>query len=315
MAQLQLRRGGEVLRMLPLEMRLLSIGRTPDNGLPLRDSKVAIRHAEISNENGVFLLTNLAGETNLTYVNGQRLAPHQPYRLEHGDEVQIGPFTIAFLHIDQPAAAPPARTGHVLVQGELNATPARPAIPTYPSPIPNKSDAAMYSQFLPPLFQESEFLSRYLKIFQTIWEPLQTRQDHLDVHFDPRLSPPQILGWMSEWLGVPFESHWPEARQRAWMQEAVTSYRWRGTRYGLTRGLETVFGLSPVLKEDSGRPHTLEIEVLDSLDGEDSASREAITAFIYRHSPAHTYVEVKFISESSAAKPSPEAKKTHPDNQ
>ncbi len=298
MAQLQVRRSGEVLRMLPLEMRLLSLGRTPDNGLPLRDSKVAIRHAEISNEGGAFMLTNLAGEAYLTYVNGQRLAANQPHRLEHGDEFQIGPFAVTFLQTDQPADLPAEPAGRVQVQGELLAAPSRPALPRFPTPVPARNDPALYSQYLPPLFQESEFLSRYLKIFQTIWEPLQTRQDHLDVHFDPRLCPPEILNWMAEWLGVPLESHWPEARQRAWMQEAVTLYRWRGTRYGLTRALETVFGISPLLKEDTARPHTLEIEVLDSLDGDDSASHEAITEFIFRHSPAHTRVEVRFVTSA-----------------
>ena len=241
------------------------------------------------------MLTTLVGETHPTYVNGQRLAANQPHRLEHGDEVQLGPFTITFLQLDQPAPLT-APNGHVLAQGELQALPARPALAAYPPPVPFRNDPALYSSYLPPLFQESEFLSRYLKIFQTIWEPLQTRQDHIDAHFDPRLCPPEVLKWMSVWLGVPLEDHWPEARKRAWVQEVVGLYRWRGTRYGLTRGLETVFGVSPVLKEDSARPHTLEVELLDSLDGEDSASREAITDFIFKHAPAHTYVEVKFVA-------------------
>lgn len=294
MAQLQVRQRGEVLRVLPLEMRHLSIGRTPDNGLPLRDTSVAVRHAEITEEGGVLLLTALAGDQALTYVNGQRLPAHQPHRLEHGDEVQIGPFTVAYL-TEAQVSQPPEASRPLVTQGELGAQPAHPPFPTYPAPLPGRHAPSLYTQFLPPLFQESEFLSRYLKIFEVIWEPLQVRQDHLESHFDARLAPPQMLPWMAQWLGVPLDAHWPEARQRAWMREAVSLYRWRGTRYGLTRALETVYGLSPVLEEDPSRPHTLDVRLLDSLDGPDTASREAITRFIHQHAPAHTRVTVTFV--------------------
>lgn len=300
MAQLHVRQRGEVLRVLPLEMRHLSIGRTPDNGLPLREASVAVRHAEITAENGVLLLTALAGDQALTYVNGQRLAAHQPWRLEHGDEIQIGPFTVAFLTDGQAvrSAEEPARP--MVVQGQLDAQPAPPPFATYPAPMPARNSPALYTQFLPPLFQESEFLSRYLKIFEVIWEPMQVRQDHLEAHFDARLAPPQILPWMAQWLGVPLDPHWPEARQRAWMREAVFLYRWRGTRYGLTRALETVFGLTPVLREDPEQPHTLEVLLLDSLDGPDTASREAVADFVRQHAPAHTRVTVTFTEAPGA---------------
>lgn len=303
MPQLQVRQRGEVLRSLNLG-RQLSIGRTPDNGLPLRDPSVAVRHAEISVEGGALLLTDLAGSETGTFVNGHRLTPHQPHRLEHGDEIQIGPFTVAFLNEATPAPAPPA-AGRRDVQGELAARPARPPLPTYPAPRPPATGPAMYTSFLPPFYQESEFLGRFLKVLESIWEPMQRRQDSVDLHFDPRVAPPPVLGWTAQWLGIPLDPHWPEARQRAWLREAVTLYRWRGTRYGLTRALETVYGLTPVLREDSAEPHTLRVTLLDSLDGEDTAGREAVTAFVYAHSPAHTRVIVEWADPPPAPAPPP----------
>ncbi len=308
MAQLQVRRQGEVLRLLPLEMRLLSIGRTPDNGLPLRDSAVAIRHAEISVEGGVYLLTMLSAEPHLTFVNGQRLSPHQPHRLEQGDEIQIGPFTVAFLPEDRPApdVQQPRPRGQVVAQGELGTVPVRPPVPTYPAPQPQPGGAALYHQFLPPFFQESPLLGQLLKVFETIWEPLQVRQNHLDAHFDARLCPPEVLGWMAGWLGAPLERHWPEGRQRAWMHEVVNLYRWRGTRYGLSRALETVYGVRPVLIEDQTRPHTLTVRLPDSPDGEDSAGRDAVTRFIHQHAPAHALIEVEFVDAPTARPAAPD---------
>ncbi|MBZ9713606.1 FHA domain-containing protein [Deinococcus multiflagellatus] len=302
MAQLQVRVRGEVLRVLTLS-RQLSIGRTPDNGLPLRDPSVAIRHAEITAEVGALLLTDLTGGEGVTFVNGHRLSPNQPHRLEQGDEIQIGPFTLAFL-ADPSVTAEAARpAGRVDVQGELAARPARPPLPTFTAERPPHDGLALYTEFLPPFFQESEFLGRYLKIFEAMWEPLQRRQDSIELHFDPRVAPPQVLGWMAGWLGLPLDPHWPEGRQRAWMREAVTLYRWRGTRYGLSRALETVYGLTPVLREDTAQPHTLTVQLLDSPDGEDTASREAITQFIFTHAPAHVRVTVEFVEAPATAAP------------
>lgn len=302
MPQLQVRRSGEVLRAISLEMRLLSLGRTPDNGLPLRAPEVAIRHAEINAEDGAHLLTTLAGEQYPTYVNGQKLIANQPHRLEQGDEVQIGPFVISYLIQDQKVE--PARAAPSFSYTELKTHPAKPPLPTYTAPLPPKYSRALYTEFLPPFFQESELLGRYLKIFQSIWEPIQQRQDHIEAHFDTHLAPPQVLAWLAHWLAIPLKSNWPEARQRAWMREAVNLYRWRGTRYGLSRSLETVFGITPILKEDATRPYTLQVILLDSPDGEDSASREAITEFIQQHIPAHTLAQVEFVSRPDASEES-----------
>ncbi|MVN85672.1 FHA domain-containing protein [Deinococcus sp. HMF7620] len=306
MAQLQVRQRGEVLRVVVLS-RQLSIGRTPDNGLPLRDPSVAIRHAEITAESGALLLTDLTGGEAVTFVNGHRLAPNQPHRLEQGDEIQIGPFTLSFLADVTAAVTPTPSSGRVDVQGELRARPARSPLPTFPAEQPPRDGAALYTEFLPPFFQESEFLGRYLKIFEALWEPMQRRQDSIELHFDPRVAPPQVLGWMAGWLGIPLDPHWPEGRQRAWLREAITLYRWRGTRYGLTRALETVYGLTPVLREDTAQPHTLTLQLLDSPDGEDTASREAITQFIFMHAPAHVRVTVEFVEPSPPTSPTSDA--------
>lgn len=302
MPQLQVRRSGEVLRVISLEMKLLSLGRTPDNGLPLRAPEVAIRHAEINLEEGAHLLTALAGERYLTYVNGQKLIANQPHRLEQGDEIQIGPFVISYLLQDQKVE--PASPQPTVSYAELKTHPAKPPLPTYPSPLPPKYTQALYTEFLPPFFQESELLSRYLKIFQSIWEPIQQRQDHIESHFDTRLAPPQILAWLANWLDVPLDTNWPEARQRAWIREAINLYRWRGSKYGLSRSLETVFGVTPIIEEDASHPYTLKVIMLDSPDGEDSASREAITQFIYQHIPAHTLAQVEFVSSPDASEES-----------
>lgn len=128
-----------MLRVLPLA-RALSIGRTPDNGLPLRDPSVAIRHAEISAEGGALLLTHLAGGEHVTFVNGHRLAPNEPRRLEPGDEIQIGPFTLAFL-----TAAPETRPAPAPPDACANRGPRLPARPRAAAHLPAGSPGARHA--------------------------------------------------------------------------------------------------------------------------------------------------------------------------
>ncbi|HLV35450.1 MAG TPA: FHA domain-containing protein [Spirillospora sp.] len=50
---------------------------------------VSCRHATIQRHEGELAIADL-GSTNGTYVNGRRLAPHEPYPLRDGDEVRLG---------------------------------------------------------------------------------------------------------------------------------------------------------------------------------------------------------------------------------
>ena len=69
-------------------------------------------------------------------------------------------------------------------------------------------------------------------MFQAIWEPLEHRQDHMDMFFDPKTYPAPFLQSLGvNVIGQAVE----EGRLRSLVGEAVDLYRCRGTRYGLTR--------------------------------------------------------------------------------
>jgi hypothetical protein len=72
---------------------LTTIGRTPDNSIPLDRQEVSRKHARIVVDNdGVFTLFD-NGSNNGTYVNGDRITEH---RLRDGDRVQIGTHDFVF---------------------------------------------------------------------------------------------------------------------------------------------------------------------------------------------------------------------------
>ncbi|MFB9990545.1 phage tail protein [Deinococcus oregonensis] len=299
--QLSVRRGGETLRAVTLDMRLLSVGRTPDNGLPLPDAGVAIRHAELArDDSGQLVLTDLGN--NSTFLNGRRLQAHAPTLIGDGDEIQIGPFSLTYSADAAPAPLTIAAAPITPARDQLRLHPLRPARMPQPPQLLS-AGASSYLGYLPALFEESDFAGRYLRIFENLWEPLQHRQDHLAMYFDPRTSPPEFLNWLSGWLGLSLDDRWPEQRRRDWVRESMTLYRWRGTRYGLTRALEIACGVTAALEEDVNRPHHIKIVVPEDpqeAQAEQLQRRELVADIVSQHAPAHVQYELEFVALAAA---------------
>jgi phage tail-like protein len=146
----------------------------------------------------------------------------------------------------------------------------------------------LYQRFLPDIFQEDDFLRRFLMIFEDIWEPLEQRQDHIEMYFDPRTSPASFLAWLASWLDLSLNEHWPEARRRRLLAQATELYRWRGTTHGLIRMIEVCTGLTPEIRESSSQPFVFHIRVTlqTGPDGE-TIDKALIEDLIQMHKPAH----------------------------
>jgi phage tail-like protein len=177
-----------------------------------------------------------------------------------------------------PPPPPPPEEPFVVVQEFPERLPMR-----YTAP-PDGLDSR-YLRYLPSIFQENEFLGRYLRIFETIWEPLEWRQNHINLYFDPRTCPPSFLPWLAGWLDMAVNPYWPEARIRRLIAEAADLYRWRGTAYGLKRLIEVVTGLTPTITEDPSQPFVFRIS-LAIPPGSDVDAR-LIDDLVRTHKPAH----------------------------
>lgn len=287
---------GETVKMLSLEMNLLSIGRTPDNGLSLPHPSVAIRHAEVRRQSedpdSGFVITDLGNGD--TYLSGRKLAPHQPQVLAEGALVQLGPYVLAYMSGAQ-APTPPAQVDALPVLADFRPVrlpPPRLKLPAFRA----EGQASAYLDYLPNLYTESEFLGRYLMIYQSIWEPLQHRQDHLEMYFAPATAPESVLDWMSAWLGLDLDPLWPEVRKRAWLGEGMHLLRWRGTRYGLLRAIEIGCGVNAQITEEPGSPFTVTVVMPDpGADAAADITRESAEQLVARHLPAHVQYTLRFV--------------------
>jgi len=81
----------------------LHLGRSEENDVVINDSQVSRRHAEIHSDAQSSAIVDL-NSANGTFVNGQRLTPHHPHRLQAGMSIRLG--TEATLQVQ---SGPPVR--------------------------------------------------------------------------------------------------------------------------------------------------------------------------------------------------------------
>jgi len=297
-AQLVVEVDGRIERIFVLTGAVVTIGRTPGNSLPLQHEAVSRLHAELRVTPEGLIVTDM-GSKNGTLVGAARLAPNQPVRLAPGGVFRIGPYVLRY-EVTRAGAAHEAVSEVAEKRSAANAdieplpagppprvySPPAPPRERMPMPLPN-SGVSKYLDFLPMIFHENDFMSRFLLIFQSIWEPLEQRQDHLAMYFDPRTCPAPFLQWLGGWLGMTgVGPRWSEGRLRTLLTEAVELYRWRGTRYGLTRMIEVCTGITPVVAETASNPNVLHIRV--AIPPESEIDRETLERLVIANKPAHT---------------------------
>ncbi|KQC04770.1 MAG: hypothetical protein APR53_02875 [Methanoculleus sp. SDB] len=99
-----------------------------------------------------------------------------------------------------------------------------------------------YLEFLPAVYQEdevsSDFLERFLSLFESTWGEIDNEIDHLTRYFDPYGTPPEFLPWLGSWVALSMDEAWPETMQRWLIQNAVRLYKMRGTPAGLVEVIE-----------------------------------------------------------------------------
>lgn len=293
--QIIVRLGPEIERTVSLDSPVLTIGRAPDATISLQRPVISRQHAELRLEPEGLVLTDV-GSSNGTYIDGERIAPHQPQLLTSGSSFQIGPYILTYREAGSDISlddAPAVESGNEegtapdvsqrVPLGRMQ--PVVPPRPTYPLPVP-AGPRSSYLRDLPDIYQENDFLGRFLLIFETIWEPIEQRQDHIATYFDPHTAPRSFLAWLGGWLDLAIDPHWPESRSRDLLAEAMDLYRWRGTSYGLARLIEVSTGGIVDISEDPSRPFVFEVRVV--VPAGDEISDELIRRLIQSSKPAHT---------------------------
>ena len=107
-----------------------------------------------------------------------------------------------------------------------------------------------YLKYLPGIYAENEFTSRFLMILESVLSPLERTIDNIAYYFDPGTTPEEFLPWLASWLKISFMRPESARRQREFLSHIGEVFAWRGTKRGLTEYIRLHTGVTPIIEED-----------------------------------------------------------------
>jgi phage tail-like protein len=102
---------------------------------------------------------------------------------------------------------------------------------------------SLYTNFLPEIYRNIDFIARLLHIFEQTLEPDVHILNSLWAYLEPMLTSEQFLPFLAHWLGWRLTPSLSLQQQRYLVRQAIELYRWRGTRHGLRLYLHLITGL------------------------------------------------------------------------
>lgn len=163
------------------------------------------------------------------------------------------------------------------------------------------SQRSRYVEFMPGIYQDSDFLGRFLLIFESILEPIERTVGNVHHLLNPDLTPPETLRWLASWLGVVLDPRWPVERQRDLVRGATDLYGWRGTRRGLSTVLRLATGATPEITEytaadvSADRSRAFRFRVRLRMPAGQAISREFVEALIDLEKPAWVACDLELV--------------------
>jgi phage tail-like protein len=290
-----------------LRLGSMTIGRAPENEIVFESEQIDRFHVRVLCLPDGCWAINLS--TRMTLLNQVQLQPNIRTLLRDGDTISVSGYTVRYNA--RQAAEQPTQVLRPEIAAKLpQIVKVAPAPPSTPSvrrlrgnsgpPRVQKNfhqdyGVSSYLQYLPPCYQEDDFLGRFLLIFESIIDPLERCIDQIPLYFDPRMTPESFLNWLASWVNIALNEKWSIEQRRSLIRAAAELYRWRGTRRGLSEYLQLYTGVKPIIVEPEQAhpddheplpPHVFRV-ILNVPDLEE-IDPEIVQAIIEAEKPAHT---------------------------
>ncbi len=301
--------GPDISKTMDIPVGDITIGRQEGNELRLKHRLVSRKHAQITTTAASCQVTDL-GSANGTTVNGEKLEANSPRMLNTGDTISIGPFEMSFEQIAVVPAkpAPKAKPAKAKKKPAAKKPPPPPAPPA-PPPAPPAAEArppadysepppglsrsdSRYLQYLPGIYH-TDFMKRFLAIFESVLTPIEWNIDNFDLYLNPKTTPSGFLPWLANWFSITFDSTWSEEQQRELLIEAHNIYARRGTRWALARVLEIYTKVEPEISDLDPKDDPFMFSVKIPLK-KSEIDQTLIEQIIDANKPAHTNYKLSF---------------------
>jgi len=289
------------------------MGRQTGIDIRLDHPMVSRRHAQIECTATTCQLTDLKS-ANGTSLNGQALEANTPTVLENGAKIQVGPFELVFEQIavepvkepePKPEPRQPKPEPEPKPEPKPEPEPAKPPAPPPPPPeMPtglfdfsepppglSKTDSR-FMEYLPGIYH-TDFMARFLAIFDSVITPIEWNVDNFDLYLDPATAPPGFLPWLANWFSISFDPSWSDEQKRTLLEEAHQIFARRGTAWAMSRVLEIYTGMEPEIVdlEKDEDPFTFKVKMPVA---ENEVDRELIERIVDANKPAHTNYQLLF---------------------
>jgi phage tail-like protein len=146
--------------------------------------------------------------------------------------------------------------------------------------------------YLPGIYH-SEFMLRFLGIFESILTPIEWNVENFDLYLDPHTCPTGFLPWLANWFRISFDPTWNEVQRRTLLAEAHQIYARRGTRWALSRVLEIYTGHRPEIIDQGQDLDAFTFVVKLPLNKSD-VNQDVMAAIIESSKPAQATYKLEF---------------------
>jgi hypothetical protein len=150
--QLVVQNGPDAGKTFEINTPVAIVGRQVGSDILLNDTQVSRRHAQIENQNGVAVVTDL-GSANGSYINGQRMSPSSPVTLRSGDSLRFGDTSTVFQDNPVPVQ-PPAYQGYTAPTYQQPPAQPQPNYQDYNAPVYQQPPVQPQNFQQPPAYQQ-----------------------------------------------------------------------------------------------------------------------------------------------------------------
>lgn len=179
----------------------------------------------------------------------------------------------------QPPLSPPSPPGEDFPVGEF----APPGFTKHSTRLIN---------YLPDIYH-TDFMSRFLGIFESILLPIEWNIDNFDMYLTPGTTPSAFISWFANLFQISFDPTWREDQRREMIKQAHNIYAMRGTKWALSKVLEIYTGVTPEINDQLQNKDPFLFSVKIPIPKKET-NPILIENLINANKPAHTTYELHF---------------------